>query len=45
MEVSLSQQFMILATLASEIRKLSNMFLVLPKFALKEDKLDLDYHN
>ena len=33
---------MILTTLAYEIRNLSNMLLVLRKFALKEDKLELE---
>ena len=42
MYVSLSQLSMILATLAYEIRNLSNMLLVLRKFALKEDKLELE---
>ena len=36
---------MIFATLANEIRDLSKMFLALLKFALKEDKLELEYHN
>ena len=36
---------MILATLATEIRSLSNMFLTLQEFDLKEDKLELAYHN
>ena len=36
---------MILATLANEIRNLSNMFLALQKFALEEDKLELTFHN
>ena len=36
---------MILATLANEVRNLSNMFLALQKFALKEDKLELKYHD
>ena len=32
---------MILASLANKVRNLSNMFLALRKFALKEDKLEL----
>ena len=32
---------MILATLANEVRNLSNMFLALQKFAFKEEKLEL----
>ena len=36
---------MIFATLANEIRDLSKMFRALLKFALKEDKLELEYHN
>ena len=36
---------MILATLAPEIRNLSNMFSALRKFDLKKDKLELEYHN
>ena len=36
---------MILATLANEIRNLSNMFLALQKFALEEDKLELNCHD
>ena len=32
---------MILATLANEVRNLSDMLLALKKFALKEDKLEL----
>ena len=36
---------MILATLASELRNLSDMFLALQKFALKEDKLKLKCHD
>ena len=32
---------MILATPANEVRNLSNMFLEVQKFALKEDKLEL----
>ena len=36
---------MILATLANEIENLSNMFLALQKFALEEDKLELNFHN
>ena len=36
---------MILATLANEIRNLSHMFLALQKFALEEDKLELNFHN
>ena len=44
MKVSLSQLSMILATLATEIQNLSNMFLALQKFNLKEDKLELEYH-
>ena len=36
---------MILATLAKEVRKLSNKFLALQKFALKEDKLELKCHD
>ena len=45
MLVSLSLLSMILATLANEIRNLSNMFLALQKFALEEDKLELNCHN
>ena len=45
MLVSLSLLSMILATLANEIRNLSNMFLALQKFALEEDKLELTFHN
>ena len=44
MKVSLSQLSMILATLATEIRNLPNMFLALQRFNLKEDKLELEYH-
>ena len=36
---------MILATLANEVRHFSNMFLALQKFALKEDRLDLECHD
>ena len=36
---------MIFATLAKEIRNLSSMFLALQEFALKEDKLELEYRN
>ena len=36
---------MILATLANEIQNLSNMFLALQKFALKEDKPELKCHD
>ena len=36
---------MILATLANELRNLSNMFLALQKFALKEDKLEVKFHD
>ena len=36
---------MILATLANEVRNLSNMFLALQNFALKEDKLELKCHD
>ena len=36
---------MILATLATKLRKLSNMFLELRKFDLKGGKLGLEYHN
>ena len=36
---------MILATLANEVRNLSNMFLVLQKFPIKEDKLELKCHD
>ena len=36
---------MILATLANEIRNLSNMFLALQKFALEEDKPELNCHD
>ena len=35
---------MILATLATKIQNLSNMFLALQKFNLKEDKLELEYN-
>ena len=45
MLVSLSLLSMILATLANEIRNLSNMFLALQKFALEEDKLELNCHD
>ena len=45
MLVSLSQLSMILATLATKLWKFSNMFLALRKFDLKEDKLELEYHN
>ena len=41
MKVSLIQLSMILATLATIIRNLSNMFFALRKFDLKEDKLEL----
>ena len=41
----LKQLFMILATLDTKIRNLSNMFLALQKFDLLEDKLELDYHS
>ena len=34
-----------LTTLANEVRNLSNMFLALQKFALKEDKLELKCHD
>ena len=44
MQVSLSQLPMILATLASELPNLFNMFLALQKFVLKEDKLELKCH-
>ena len=36
---------MISATLANEVRNLSNMFLALQKFALKEDMLELKCHD
>ena len=36
---------MILATLANEVRHFSNMFLALQKFALKEDRLDVECHD
>ena len=36
---------MILATLGNEVRNLSNMFPTLQKFALKEDKLELKFHD
>ena len=36
---------MILTTLANEVRNLSSMFLTLQKFALKEDKLELKFHD
>ena len=36
---------MILTTPANEIRNLSSMFLTLQKFALKEDKLELRFHD
>ena len=45
MLVSLSLLSIILATLANEIRNLSNMFLALQKFALEEDKLELNCHD
>ena len=45
MLVSLSLLSMILATLANEIRNLSNMFLALQKFALEENKLELNCHD
>ena len=45
MLVSLSLLSMILATLANEVRNLSNMFLALQKFALEEDKLELNCHD
>ena len=46
MLVSLSLLSMILATLANEIRNLSNiLFLALQKFALEEDKLELNCHD
>ena len=35
----------VLATLATEIRNLSNMFLTLRKFDVKEDKPELEYNN
>ena len=34
-----------LATPANEVRNLSNMFLALQKFALKEDMLELKCHD
>ena len=43
--VSLSQLPMILTALANEVRNLSSMFLTLQKFALKEDKLELKFHD
>ena len=36
---------MILATLANKVRNLFNMFLALQEFALKEDKLQLKFHD
>ena len=36
---------MILATLANEVRNLSDMFLAQQKFALKEDMLELKCHD
>lgn len=36
---------MISATLATEIRQLSNMFLALREFDLKENELELEYRN
>ena len=36
---------MILATLTNEVRNLSNMHLAQQKFALKEDKLKLKFHD
>ena len=36
---------MILATLGNEVRNFSNMFPMLQKFALKEDKLELKFHD
>ena len=36
---------MILATLGNEVRNLSNVFPTLQKFALKEDKLELKFHD
>ena len=45
MKVSLSQLSMILAALVTEILNWSNTFLALGKFYLKEDKLELEYHN
>ena len=36
---------MILAALVTEILNWSNTFLALGKFYLKEDKLELEYHN
>ena len=36
---------MILTTPANEVRNLSSMFLTLQKFALKEDKLELRFHD
>ena len=36
---------MIVAALVTEIRNWSNTFLALGKFDLKEDKLELEYHN
>ena len=36
---------MILATLATEIQNLSEVFLTVKLFGLKEDKLELEYHN
>ena len=41
--VSLSQLPMILTALANEVK--SSMFLTLQKFALKEDKLELKFHD
>ena len=36
---------MILATVANEVRNLSNMHLAQQKLALKEDKLELKFHD
>ena len=35
----------VLATLATEIRNLSNIFYMLRKFNVKDDRPELEYHN
>ena len=45
MSVSLNQLSMIFTTLTIEIRNFSIMFLARRTSDLKEDKLELEYHN
>ena len=45
MSVSLNQLSMIFTTLTIEIRNFSIMFLARRTFDIKEDKLELEYHN